>query len=120
MHMPSGALADSSPAAAAPGGRQHPLSAQGQVQLQVGARGAAAPAPPHAKAADWRLAAALAGAPPFAALALALSRLTALCYAHAGRARTSALIYADVAAMLLQAGDAPHACRCARAAAPWP
>lgn len=44
-------------------------------------------------------------------LLLALSRRAAWCYARAGRLRSSALIYADVAVLALQRGQLEHAAR---------
>jgi hypothetical protein len=75
---------------------------------------AAAAAELPSRAGDWRLAAALAGAAPFGSLVLELSRLAAWCYVRAGRLRSSALVYADVATMLLQRGELDAACRWAR------
>jgi hypothetical protein len=44
-------------------------------------------------------------------LVLALSRHAAWCYAKAGRVRSSALIYADVAVLALQRGQLDAAAR---------
>lgn len=81
--------------------------------LQGGGAGAAAASAAGlaSRVGDWRLAVALSGAPPFVSLVLELSRLTACCYAKAGRVRSSALVYADVATMLLQSGKLEEACR---------
>jgi hypothetical protein len=43
---------------------------------------------------------------------LALSHRAAWCYARAGRVRSSALIYADVAVLALQRGQLGTAARC--------
>jgi hypothetical protein len=64
-----------------------------------------------ARVGEWRLAAALQGPAPFGSLVMELSQLTAWCYAKAGRVRSSALVYADVATLQLQHGQLQHACR---------
>jgi hypothetical protein len=54
---------------------------------------------------DWRLKTALAGPGAYEDLVRQLTLLSAWCYCKCGRLRTSALLYADVAVMLLQRGQ---------------
>lgn len=54
---------------------------------------------------DWRLKLALAGPGAYEDLVRQLTLLSAWCYCKCGRLRTSALLYADVAVMLLQRGQ---------------
>ncbi len=54
---------------------------------------------------DWRLKAALAAPGGYEDLVRQLTLLSAWCYCKCGRLRTSALLYADVAVMLLQRGQ---------------
>jgi hypothetical protein len=54
---------------------------------------------------EWRLKLALSSPGAFESCVVALSLLAGGCYALAGRVRTSALIYVDVAVLQLQLGD---------------